>query len=288
MALAPKKQRQLPGGVLLLILCIISLVLMTAWSREAESGPLHRMKAGIEVITMPLKSVGTVIASPFKAIGDFVNNTSTDAATVEDLYNQIDELKSRLSRMEEYRQENERLLKILELKDAYNLDAVGARIIGASSTSWHRVITINKGSSSGIEVGMPVMNANGLIGQVESVSLYSSQVRLITDPESGVAAYLQATRVEGILSGSVDGVLFLNFISLDVPVRPGDTVITSGTGGVFPKGIPIGEVASVTYSETDVYQTITIRIFSRVNSYEEVLVVVGNESQISTSAGSGN
>jgi len=182
--------------------------------------------------------------------------------------------------MEEYRQENARLLLLLELKDAYNLDTVGARVISASPDSWHRIITINKGSAAGIEIGMPVLSANGLIGQVESVSLYSSTVRLITDADSGVSVYLQSNRAEGILSGSIDGVLYLEYITIDIPVNLGDTVITSGTGGIFPKGIQIGVVSSVEYSKTDVYQTITVKPFMRVASYEEVLVIVGSESQV--------
>ena len=281
MALSPKKQTRLPGGLLLILLCLFSLVLMTVYSREGDTGPLHKTKAVVEVVTMPLKTAGSVVSAPFRALGNYLNNRAVDAATVQELRDQVNELRSQLTLMEEYRQENQRLLDLLDLKDAYNLDAVGARVISASPDSWHRIITINKGSAAGIEIGMPVLNANGLIGQVESVSPFSSTVRLITDADSGVSVYLQSSRAEGILSGSIDGVLYLEYITLDVVVNLGDTVITSGTGGVFPKGIQIGIVSSVEYSKTDVFQTITVKPFARVTSYEEVLVIVGNESQVS-------
>jgi len=280
MALTPKKQTRLPGGLLLILLCLLSFILMTVYSREGDAGPLHKAKAAVEVVTMPLKTIGSIVSSPFRALGNYLDNSAVDAATVQELRDQVNELRSQLTLMEEYRQENERLLALLDLKDAYNLDAVGARVISASPDSWHRIITINKGSAAGIEIGMPVLNANGLIGQVESVSLFSSTVRLITDADSGVSVYLQNNRAEGILSGSIDGVLYLEYITLDIPVNIGDTVITSGTGGVFPKGIQIGVVSSVEYSKTDVYQTITVKPFARVVSYEEVLVIVGNESQV--------
>jgi len=286
MALNPKKQTRLPGGLLLIILCLFSLILMTVYSREGDTGPLHKTKSAVEVVTMPLKTAGSFISSPFRALGNYFNNSAVDAATVQELKDQVDELRSQLTRMEEYRQENERLLSLLDLKDAYSLEAVGARVISASPDSWHRVITINKGSAAGIEIGMPVLSANGLIGQVESVSLLSSTVRLITDADSGVSVYLQSSRAEGILSGSMDGVLYLEYIPLDVSVNLGDTVITSGTGGVYPKGIQIGVVSSVEYTKTDVYQTITVRPFTRVASYEEVLVIVGNESQAKPITGS--
>jgi rod shape-determining protein MreC len=128
------------------------------------------------------------------------------------------------------------------------------------------------------------MSANGLIGQIESTSLYSSVVRLITDEESGVSAFLQSSRVEGVLSGSVDGILYLNFITLDVSVEPGDTIITSGTGGVYPKGIPIGEVMSVKNAPSDIYLTIIVKPITKVSAYEEVLVITGSEAEIIVSS----
>jgi rod shape-determining protein MreC len=280
MALVPNKTRRLSGGILLLILCLLSLVLITVWSREGTGGPLHRVKSGVETVVMPLRTAGSVITTPFSALGDFFGNITTDAATAEEIRRQNEELKSQLIRMEEYRQENERLSQLLELRDAYELESVGARVISTSTDSWNRVITINKGSIAGLSIGMPVMSANGLIGQIENVSPYSSVVRLIIDGSSGVAAFLQSSRAEGVLSGSADGILHLDFISLDVSVEPGDTVITSGAGGIYPKGIPLGEVATVATTPSGVYQTITVKPVARVAAYEEVLVLVGSEAEI--------
>ncbi|MDR1083069.1 MAG: rod shape-determining protein MreC [Coriobacteriales bacterium] len=288
MALTPKKQRQLPGGILLLILCLLSVVILSVWANEGTAGPLHQVKSGVETVVTPLRVAGSVVAAPLNAANNLSENVTTDSKTAEELRRQNEELQSQLIRMEEYRQENERLSKLLELKEAYNLESVGARVITTSTDSWNRVITINKGSIAGLSVGMPVMSANGLIGQIESVNPYSSVVRLIVDEESGVAAFLQSSRAEGVLSGSVDGILHLNFISLDVSVEPGDAVITSGAGGIYPKGIPLGEVITVETSPSDVYQRITVRPVTRVSAFEEVLVLVGSEAEIvasGTSAG---
>jgi rod shape-determining protein MreC len=290
MALTPNRPKRLPGGVLLVILCLLSVALMTVWAREGTAGPLHRVKAGVETVSAPLKTVGSVIATPFVAVGDFFGGLTTDAKTVEELREQNEELQSLVIRMEEYRQENERLSALLDLKDAYRLDSVAARVISTSSDSWNRVLTINKGSIAGFEVGMPVLSANGLIGQIESVSPASSVVRLITDETSGVSAFLQSSRTEGVLTGSVDGVLYLEYIPLSVAVEPGDAVITSGAGGIYPKGIPIGEVATVKSSDSDVYKTITVKPITRVTTYEEVLVLIGSEAEIGipeTDAGEG-
>jgi rod shape-determining protein MreC len=282
MAFTPNRPRKLSGGILLLILCLLALALMTVWAREGTTGPLHRVKAGVETVLMPIKTAGVIITTPIRAVGDFFENTLTDSATVAGLRAQNEELQSQVILMEEYKKENERFSELLGLKEAYNLESVGARVISTSPDSWNRVITINKGSIAGVAVGMPVMSPNGLIGQIESTSPYSSVVRLITDEKSGVSAFLQSSRAEGILSGSVDGILYLEFITLDVPVEPGDTVITSGAGGVYPKGIPVGEVASVEYVDSDVYKTITVKTITRVAAYEEVLVITGSEAEINS------
>jgi rod shape-determining protein MreC len=263
-----------------LVLCLLSLTLMTVWTKEGPSGPLHQARSGFQVMTLPLKTAGSFLATPFRAVGEFVTGVFTDAATVQQLREQNEQLQSQLIQMEEFQQENERLAKLLDLKDAFELESVGARVISKSPDSWNRTITINKGSVAGFEVGMPVISPNGLIGQIENVSLYSSEVRLITDSQSGVAAILQSNRAEGIVSGSVDGVLYLKFIPMEVAVQPGDVVITSGAGGIFPKGIPIGEVLSVQASPSDVSRTIVVKPIARVSAYEEVLVVIGSEAQI--------
>jgi rod shape-determining protein MreC len=261
---------------------------MTVWAREGASGPLHTARSGVEIVVAPLQTAGSVVTTPLRAVGDLFTNATTDATTVEELRKQNETLQSQSIRLEEYRQENERLSNLLELKEFYNLDSVGARVISSSTDSWNRVLTLNKGSIAGLSVGMPVLSANGLIGQIESVSLYSSTVRLITDEKSGVAVFLQSSRAEGILSGSIDGVLSLDFIPLNVAVAVGDPVITSGAGGIFPKGIPLGEVSSVESVPSDVYQTIIVKPITRVSTYEEVLVVIGSEAEITPATASGD
>ncbi|MDR3052909.1 MAG: rod shape-determining protein MreC, partial [Coriobacteriales bacterium] len=232
---------------------------------------------------------GSFISIPFKAISNATNNITASSDDIDALRSQNEELREMVMQLEEYRQENDRLLKLLELSNGYSLEATGARVISRSSDSWNRVLTIDKGSAAGLLIGMPVMSANGLIGQIETVSAFSSVVRLITDEQSGVAVFLQANRVEGIVTGSVEGLLYLKYIPLDVEVVPGDVVITSGAGGVYPKGITIGEVVSADYVAADVYQTIVIKPITRVATYEEVLVLTGNQKEVTlaTAAGAG-
>ncbi|NLG10292.1 MAG: rod shape-determining protein MreC [Coriobacteriaceae bacterium] len=280
MALSPKKPKKLSGGFLLILFIVLSIVLMTVWIREGASGPLHSVRSGFATITMPFQYAGAMLSRPFQAVGNLTANLGADQEDISTLTAENEELRALVMQLEEYRQENERLSKMLELADTYSLDSTGARVISRSADTWNRILTIDKGSSSGLRVGMPVLSANGLLGQIESVSQFSSTVRLITDSQSGVAAFLQSSRTEGIVSGSAEGLVYLSYIPLTATVQPGDVVVTSGAGGVYPKGIAIGEVASVDFSPTDVYQTIIIKPITRVSTYEEVLVLVGNQSEV--------
>ncbi|MDR2196753.1 MAG: rod shape-determining protein MreC [Coriobacteriales bacterium] len=280
MALNQKKPIKVPSGLVLVVFCLISIALLTVWVREGATGPLHTVRSGVGVLVAPLEEFGAFLGTPLRAASNAANNMTAEPQTLEELQAQNEELLAAAIRLEEYRQENERLSQLLELRDVYGLESVGARIISRSADTWNQMITINKGSVAGLSVGMPVMSPNGLLGQIESVSPYSSTVRLITDERSGVACFLQASRAEGLVTGSVEGLLYLEFVGLDVEVRPGDAIITSGAGGVYPKGIPIGEVASVDFLSSDVAQTIIVRPLTRVATFEEVLVLTGNESEI--------
>ena len=280
MALSPKKPKKLSGGLLLILFVAISVILMSVWVREGATGPLHAVRSGFAVVTTPLQHAGALVTRPFSAAGNLFTNLTASPEDISTLTSENEELRALVMQLEEYRQENERLSSMLELADTYSLESTGARVISRSADTWNRVLTIDKGVSSGLRAGMPVLSANGLLGQIESVSQFSSIVRLITDSQSGVAAFLQSSRIEGIISGSAEGLVYLKYVPLNVTVQPGDVVVTSGAGGVYPKGIAIGEVTSVDYSPADVYQTIIIQPITRVSTYEEVLVLTGNQSQV--------
>jgi rod shape-determining protein MreC len=111
-------------------------------------------------------------------------------------------------------------------------------------------------------------------------------VRLVTDQNSGgVAAMIQANRTEGIVHGAIDGALSLDFISHDATAKVGDVVITSGMGGVYPKGLLVGEITKVENLPSALYQDITVSPAANLNSLEEALILVGASPQIQPGSG---
>lgn len=282
-----KNDKDSTGWRLLVILLVIAVTLVTVWFREGDSGPLHAIRSGADVVAGPVQTAGSWLGLPFVAIGNAFTNINASTEEYTSLQEQNAELVTTVSQLEEYKQENERLTALLDLENEYGYSGVAARIIGRDVDSYHQTITVDKGTSDGLTVGMPVMDVNGLLGQIESISSSTATVNLLTDENSGVAAMLQSTRVEGILTGSTEGSLYLNYIPVSETVNVGDIVITSGEGGVFPKGIIIGEVLSVDSQPSDLYYTIVVKQVAQDKNFEEVLILDGSTTSTSTSATAG-
>lgn len=277
------QRRQSTGLRPLIVLCVVSILVLTFYLREGDSGPIHTLRAGVTTITTPARMAGNLFSAPFNAVGNIFGNLTASRATLDELEAENAELTARVAELAEYQATSERLEKLLDLQSTYNLQSTAARIIGQSSDAWSDTVTIDKGSLDGISVNMPVTNSTGVIGQVIEVAPNASTVRLLTDEGSGVSAMIQDTRAQGMVQGQPDGTLRMDYVSVDADVKEGDIIITSGIGGVYPKGLPIGTVASVTKNSNDVYYTIIVSSASRTESNEEVLVITSlTEEQTAT------
>lgn len=266
-------QRQSTGVRPLIVLCLVSILLLTFYIREGESGPIHSVRGAVSVVTTPVRVLGSLVATPFNAAGNVMGNLTASQETLSELREQNAELTAQVAELSESKKTSERLESLLNLQSTYSLTSTAARIIGNSSDAWSRAVIIDKGTAAGFSCGMAVCNSGGVIGQIVEVSATTSTVQLITDEGSGVSAMIQSTRAQGMLQGQPDGSLRLSYVSTESDVKVGDIVITSGIGGVYPKGLPLGTVSSVEKSDNDVYYTIVVRAQSTAENNEEVLVI---------------
>ncbi|MHB1136303.1 MAG: rod shape-determining protein MreC [Coriobacteriia bacterium] len=275
----PKQARP----TLLIIFVVLSLVMLTAYFRESDDGLLHSARRVTLEVTAPFARVGTFVTSPFRSIGSFFDGIGASRERVQTLEQQNQELRARLAELEEARQENERLRALVDFAEERKFAKLGAEVIRRPLSIWEGVIVIDRGSADGVEPGMPVIAAQGLVGQVADVAAHSSSVRLVTDQMSGVAAIVQSTRTPGVVRGSVEGSLSLDFVDRNLLPVAGDVVITSGIGGVYPGGIVIGDVVSVDDRHGELYPRIKVESRVPVGAIEEVFVLVG--AVIDTDAG---
>ena len=238
-----------------------------------DEGPFGAVRGAFQTVTSPVRYLGATVAAPFRGIGNVVTNLTADQQTLSELRAENDELRARNVELEEAAQTAERLQGLLDLQDANDLQSTAARIISGASDSWSTTVTIDKGTSSGVTAGMPVTASSGVVGQVIDSGATTSTVRMLTDENSSISAMIQSSRVQGMLTGSVTGQLNLTLIGTEQEVNVGDVVVTSGLGGVFPKGLPLGEVTSVESAPGALFLDIVVEPFSHAENYEEVLVI---------------
>lgn len=184
------------------------------------------------------------------------------------------ELRAQLAAAEESRRENERLRRLLGFVEEAPQRTVAARVIAEDAASWFRTIEIDRGSEEGVIEGRPVVNAAGLIGRVVRSSAHSARVLLITDASSAVAVLVQDQRIRGVCRGQ-GGALALDFALVQDEIQVGDGVITSGLGGIFPKGLVVGYVRSVHREQFGLFQTVEVEPAVDFAHLEEVLVLLG-------------
>ena len=179
---------------LLIGLIAASIIMVTAYSREGSTGPLHTLQSAVSGAVSPLRIVGGSVEAATSTVGDTMENITADQNTLTGLREYNSQLEQQYAQMEEYKQETQRLQKLLDLKDNYQIEGTGARVIGRSSEAWSQTVIINKGTNEGISTGQTVIGTSGVVGQVVSASGSTATVRLLTDPQSGAAAMVQSSR----------------------------------------------------------------------------------------------
>ena len=195
----------------------------------------------------------------------------------EQLREKVSRLEANARQDEEIRQENKRLKRLLnwQQNEGQMYDSVVASIIARHPDNWFGTVVINKGMEYGLKPNMTVVTPTGLVGRIINVSSNTSEVLLVTDPRSGVGALIQKTRAPGIVEGIASGSIYLrmNHIPANIMVKEGATVVTSGQGSIYSKGIAIGAVVDVDKVVSGLFKVATIKPFVDFNRLEEVMII---------------
>lgn len=190
------------------------------------------------------------------------------------LQKEIDALRMENTRYRELLATTRRLQELLQFKETINWPVLAAQVIGRDPTRWFKSVIIDKGGNSGLKVNMPVVNARGVVGRLVSVSPNYAKALLIIDQNSAVDCIIQRTREKGIIKGLSEKTCKLEYVVRTGDVVPGDMVITSGMGRVFPKGLPVGEVVEAADKPGDLFKDIGVRPKVDFSKIEEVLVIL--------------
>ena len=217
------------------------------------------------------------VNAPIRALG----RLSTRIRTHEDLFEDNERLRadnlllrSRTHKFEALAHENLRLRKLLGSSVEFGETVVGADVLAIETSPSARQIVIDKGSRHSAYVGQPVVDAYGVLGQIVQTGLFTSTALLITDLEHATPVQINRTGLRAISVGT-NGVdeLSLSFIPTNADIKVGDLVVTSGLGGLFPPGYPIGEVTKVEIDHGEPFATIIVTPSAQVSRAREVLLV---------------
>jgi len=190
------------------------------------------------------------------------------------LKNEIHVLKMANSRYRELLATQESLEELLQFKQTINRPVLAAQVIGLDPTGWFKSVIIDKGKWAGLRIDMPVVNAFGVVGRVVSVSSNYAKVLLIIDQNSAVDCLVQRSRDRGMLKGLMSEICKLDYVAKSNDITLGDIVVTSGLGGVFPKGLPVGRILDVKEIAGELFKDIKIRTAVDFSKLEEVLVIL--------------
>jgi rod shape-determining protein MreC len=194
------------------------------------------------------------------------------------LRTRIQTLNKRINDLKESEIANRRLRALLSFKSVVSDETIPAEVIGREPSRWCKTIMINKGISDGVQRGMPVVSSDGIVGQVINVSHQYSKVLLIIDQNSAVDALIQRTRSRGIVEGLDRGLCRFEYVLRKADVQEGDVVISSGLGGMFPKGLRCGYVTAAVRDDSGIFQEVHLQPYVDFAKLEEVFVVMRKEA----------
>lgn len=250
---------------------------------------INREKERLLFPERALRSALAPVQGFVQGISDRFKGMLAGIVELQELREENQRLKEELERREfvysllqEIRAENTRLLKLMNFQGTIpQYDTLAARIIAREPGNWYNTVTINKGTRDGVEVDMSVITYRGLVGRTTSVTSGQAEVLLLLDQRSAVGGMLQSTRETGIVRGFAgeEETLRMIYLPRDAEVQVGDNVITSGLGGVFPKGLVIGTVADVKTEEYGLAQYAVIEAAADFEHLEEVLVILSDQGE---------
>lgn len=237
-----------------------------------------------------VENAGETVAAPVHnatyGIGKWFGNITSYFGNVKSLKEENEKLKSentslqkQINDMQGFGRENEKLKKMLELKEkSSELTMTAASVTAKDPSDWYSSFTVNKGSDDGIEKNQPVVDENRyVIGQISDVGGNWAKVITILDPMSSLGGYIRRSKEIGIVEGDSElaykGMCRLSYIARDTDIRSGDFVETSGLGGIFPKGLIVGKITDIYDQNATMSKVATIEPLANISKASEVFVI---------------
>lgn len=264
-----------PRPVVLLAVVMVAQVLLLAVQIKREQD-VRLIRVWAVAIVTPLQHAGAyLVDSVTGAWGGYLALRSAHREN-EVLQAELSELRMRVQRLESRATEADRLAVLLAFRDAHpDAPLLAARVIAASPGATTKTIYVSRGEVDGVRKDMGVITPDGVVGKVLEVFPNTAQVLLLTDRESGVGARLQNSRVAGVVRGTGEAVVLMDYVINDQEVAAGEMIVTSGQDRIFPKDLPVGTVVETKAGSP--FKMIRVRPAARVDRLEEVFILLSRQ-----------
>ncbi len=261
--------------VWLAVLIIAMATVVLAYMSRNGTDPVSRT---VNYILTPVESKLSQVITPVRNGISHIGKLEEYAAEIQSLRRENIELNSKLKAVGEYRDENDRLRKLLAITDEYeNCDTVAARVAGYETDNWFSYITIDKGTSSGIEVSDTVITADGLLGQVTEVGRNWAKISTIINSENSAGVRITRNGEIGIVEGdttlSKSKKCKLGYLTANASIIAGDILETSGLGGIYPPGLLVGKISEISKDNMGRLDYAVIEPFVDFDKLYEVVVI---------------
>ncbi len=258
--------------ILLVSLVLASFALMTFDIRRSQTPTFFET-----TLMWVVSPVQKLITHSIDALGNAVDNyvlVTEVSDENEKLRKEIDKLIHQNNELTEQLRQKGRISDLMEYQQKRRLKSIVATVIGRDSTQWARVVFIDKGTQNGIRENLAVVTHAGVVGHVIQAGVNTSKVMLIADGRSAIDTLFGDDRIAGIVVGTGMEFCEMKYVPITADVNVGDQILSSGLGGIYPKGLVVGTVISITKATQGLFQEITIAPSADFGRLEEVLVLM--------------
>ncbi len=254
---------------------IVSVLIMLVDHRLSY---LESVRSALSVVVYPLQYVVSLPVNGLQKAQSFIVGHKALLAENERLREQNMLLQTRMQRFASLETENTRLRELLESSVEIGEQVLVADLLAVELNPSARQIVLNKGSRQGVYIGQPVVDANGVMGQVIHVGPFTSTAMLITDLSHALPVEINRTGLRAIATGTGrDTELALSYVPNNADIREGDLIVSSGMGGRFPRGYPVGEIVRVEANPGEPFARIIARPNAQLLQAREVLLIWSGE-----------
>ena len=266
------------------VLAVVSLALVTVYFRESDGGVLHNAQSTGATILRPFEVGAERVARPFRDGAGWVSGLIHAKRDNKKLKRQVDALRQEIILNQSALRENAQLKKLVDYLQGptfpKDYSPVAARVIARAPSQFTQQIVVSAGKNDGVAKHDAVVTGDGLVGEVTKVASHVAQVTLLSDPTSAVSALDIHSNADGILQLDQSGsTLILDRVTKDQVVDRGDVITTSGfrsgdLTSLYPRGIPLGVVSSVSQTDTDIYKKVQVDPYVDFANLEAVIILI--------------